>query len=377
MRKNKAAEKQEFWENSLKFKIDKGFSEEELLYLVNESEGPLINVTHDIAEMHSYGRCNRERINIPKYFPFPLYGDHGVNYESRIFDFEVQNSARYYLAYNKRREGLIRDHLNKKVIVTSNPYVFYVEKNNIRLHNNASGVLVFYTHSVVGIDVDYNIENYLKELEKISYKCGKLVVCMHMHDINKGYYKPLLEAGIPVITTGYTSSYYFVDRFFDIITRFEYATSNFGGSEIFYTTYIGVKYFIYGEYPKFINQKSSLFNKGDVIFDKDFLEFDKKKKDLFYIDDLEAIDYLDINIAKKNFTTDLLGVEVGISNNKLRLIYFKELAYYFIFVKKFMFRELFHIIYFKVPKTIRNTFLYIYKNSIIKARDSIRYRLKL
>jgi hypothetical protein len=355
MKKKEALAKQAFWNHSLKLKIKNGFSEEELLYLVDEREGPLANMTHDIAEMHSYGKCNRERINIPKFFPFPFYGDHGVNYESRIFDFERQNSARYYIAYNERRARLIRNHLNKKIIIASNPYVFYVKKNNIHLSNDASGVLAFYAHSVTGFELDYNLDKYLSELEQISDKCGKLVICMHMHDVRKGYYKPLLNAGIPVVTAGYTSSYYFADRFFDIIRGFEYATSNFGGSELFYTTYIGVKYFIYGEYPKFINHSNANFEKEGALFDKDFFEFDEKKLELFHIDDL--------------------GVESGISTGKMKLIYFQELFYYIFFVRKLMLSELMNFIFSKLPKQVINFFASIYKNSFIRARDSIRYRL--
>ena len=69
--------------------------------------------------------------------------------------------------------------------------------------------------------------------------------------------------------------YRFIERFYEIIRKFKYATSDIVGSYLYYAVEMGIPFFIYGEHPIFENKGNKHFKIGELDFLKVFSEYPK------------------------------------------------------------------------------------------------------
>jgi hypothetical protein len=207
------------------------------------------------TEIYSFGKCYRDWLGVSKLLPIPFYGDHGVTLSNSLSNHEVNNNSNYHFTWNKYRFENHNNHKSKKLIYITNPWVIYRRKNNINLKYNRKGTIVFYSHTNIGIDFENeNHDEYFIELNKLGSEFKPLVICIHMHDINKGLHKKLRKYGFPLITIGNSLNTNFIDRFYETISNFKQGTSNIIGSQLFYCTEIGLPYFLYGDQPVLINK---------------------------------------------------------------------------------------------------------------------------
>ena len=259
------------------------------------------------TELYSFGRCYREWLNWPRWLPIPVYGDHGVALFGDLNEHEKNNRSRYHLTWFGSRYEATNNQSEKKIIHIPHPWITYRRKKKITQNNDAIGTLIFYSHSNVGIEIEgYKFDEYFNSLKDLPDEYKPLVVCMHMHDINKGYHKTIRKYRLPITTAGNTSSPFFVDRFYDLIRQFKYATSNKGGSELFYCAEAGVEYFLYGQEPRYINHSEDQLPIGELkLRDNLAIYADERKKSLFR--KMPPT----IGIDKLRFVSDVLGLDVN------------------------------------------------------------------
>lgn len=326
------------WPLDLHKKIFQGFSADELEMLAeygSQSVGEAFSFFWT-TEVYSFGKCYRNWLNWPKWVPIPVYGDHGVHESAQMSNHEISNKARVHLSWNKKRVELNNKIPGKTIIYITHPWIIYRRSKGIIRNSESKGTLIFYSHSIDGIDIEeYKWEKYFQELERLPNQYQPLVVCMHMHDIRKGYHKKICKHNIPIVTLGNASSVNFVDRFYDLVTQFNYATSNTGGSELFYCTELGIPYFLFGEEPIYINHSHSELPRGKVeLVDSVGLENNKKKKKLFQ--EFPPI----INDQKMEFTKEMLGLDSTVTAKCLRNIFITELIGLFpIYVKDVLLKK--------------------------------------
>lgn len=250
------------WPGNMAEKIHSGFSDDELESLCDwglrgyDRKLPYKS-PHWLywpAELYSFGRCYREWLGLPSWFPLPLYGDHGVATSGDLSPHEKNSKPKVHLTWFKDRAESLKNNSTKKILHIPHPWVVFRHRYGLKKKENAYGTLVFFSHSNTGIEiVDYDFDKYFSELELLPDEYHPLVICMHRHDVEKKYHLKMRKYGLPVISAGETSSPYFVDRFYSMISRFNFATSNSGGSELFYCEEFGVPYFIKGEQPTYVN----------------------------------------------------------------------------------------------------------------------------
>ena len=213
---------------------------------------------HWTSELYSFGRLYREWAFFPKRLPLFIYSDHGVHKISAFDQHEVDNDAYYHFTFNKERAIKNATLKNKKVICVPHPWISYRRRNTINKLEDAKGTLVFFSHSNDGLEFEgHDSDDYFEELMSLPVKYHPIVICMHMHDVRKGYYKKLRKYKIPIVTAGNTSSVNFVDEFYSILKKFKYATSNSPGTQMYYCTEMGIPYFLMGKTPKLVSNLSS------------------------------------------------------------------------------------------------------------------------
>jgi hypothetical protein len=314
------------WPDSLADKIYDGFSSKQLKnicgkeLLIYDEQLPYGSSAwlNWPVEIYSFGRCYRQWLNLPSWFPLSLYGDHGIAQSGMLAPHEIDHKGKVFLTWQKDRAKNLKKKYKKKILRIPHPWIIFNRINNIKKRNNAYGTLVFLPHSNVGTKIlDYDFEKYFSKLNSLPKKYHPLVLCMHQHDVKKNFYLKIKKYKLPIISIGNTSSVYFVERFYNIISRFNYATSSSGGSELFLCEEFNLKYFIRGDAPNYFNFGLDQIPKGILKpIDKIGIKLLNKKKKLFSEFPPKA------SKAKKVFVQDMLGLDVDFDKAKKKLLIF-------------------------------------------------------
>jgi len=308
------------WPNRLAEKLFSGFLNEELELVCGWGLGGYDRTlpyksAHWMywpAELYSFGRCYRDWLDIPSWTPLPIYGDHGVNFSGQLSPHEIEAKPKFFITWSKDRAESLINAGQKKILRVPHPWVTFRRKYGLKKLSSAKGTLVFYSHSNDGIEiVGYDWDRYFYDLKNLPKEYHPLVICMHRHDVEKGYHLRIRKFGLSIISAGETSSPYFVERFYDIISRFKFATSNGGGSELFYCEELGIKYFIFGKSPTYINFGSSDLPLGKMVpRDPVSIKCNRLKNDLFR-------KFPPIKSNEKDiFVSQVLGLDTDLNESK-------------------------------------------------------------
>lgn len=223
------------------------------------------------AEIYSFGKCFRYMANYPNILPLFVQSDHGVGLNSGLYPHEVNGKNKIHFTWSPAKESRYSDCQDMRVIRIQHPWIFYRKALAKIRSTTPRGTIVFFTHHVPGVRWEGNdSEEYFSQLRGLPDKFQPVVLCLHMHDINAGHHKELRRHGFPIVTAGNTSSTKFVDRFYDLIKDYSYASSPDWGSQVAYCIEMGLPYFFLGERPKLINISHSEMPLGGVMYQDEF-----------------------------------------------------------------------------------------------------------
>lgn len=311
------------WPSGLDLKFFYGFSDADLELLCTlglsgfDSTLPFKKKTwlYWPTEIYGFGRCYREWLKWPNWLPIPVYGDHGVCIHGKLEGHEINSRPKTHLTWYRDRAEYSENHKFKKMMRIPHPWVTYRRNFGYKLNPDARGTLIFFAHSIVGTEiVDYDWDGYFEKLVSLPDDFHPLVICMHQHDINKGYHRALRKFQLPIVTVGEASSPYFVDRFYSLVSSFKYATSSIGGSDLFYCEEMGVRYFLMGGEPVYVNFSHTQAPLGIMKpLDEVCERASQLKRKLFS-------EFPPTNsVEKKKFVSDVLGLDVDANRIKLQL----------------------------------------------------------
>lgn len=201
---------------------------------------------YGMSEMYSLGRIYRKLAKWPGTLPVPFFSDHGVHFDHEFFPVEITNSARRHFTWSKWRAGTKLP--GKKIQLIQNPWVMYRNMSGLQPRNNRTGTLVFYHHTLPATKLkDYAWDRYFSDLMNLPGEYRPAGIMVHMHDVRKGIHLELAKYDLPLFSAGNTSSPYFIDRLYEIISNFRYATSTNLSTHSFLTQEFGVDFFLFGE----------------------------------------------------------------------------------------------------------------------------------
>lgn len=269
------------------------------------------------AEIYSLGKTYREWLGWPWFIPLPMIGDHGVELHRSFSERERNSGARTYLTWSSWRSS--RQFPGQmKVIQITHPWVVYRKSKSIEKCASASGTLVFIPHTTQEtLRDEFDFENYFQSLESLPEKFKPFFLCLQMHDVRKGLHRELEKFGYPIFTLGNSSSPFFVDRFYDLVRRFDFCTSNVAGSQTFYCEEAGVPYFLHGYEGQELDE-SGLVQLAYAGSDSDLVD---RVKRLFSISNIGG------SAEKEVFLEEVLGLNVDPSSSRrvLRRRFFLDL----------------------------------------------------
>lgn len=143
--------------------------------------------------------------------------EHGLGIRRAVCQCEVGHHISHILTFSPFREEVIKE-LTDIFPIAIGPYIAYAEdyrsSEYIEKIKKKSGriLLVMPCHSIQGITLDYNIKQFIREIENKKKQFDKVIVCMYFEDMRKGMWKPYSEMGYNIVSAGNTGNPFFLSR---------------------------------------------------------------------------------------------------------------------------------------------------------------------
>lgn len=279
----------------------------------NDNRSEQSNWRYWPTELYGIGKWVRKYGFYPEKLPLYVYSDHGVTLRrTQLPEHELNNDAPYMLIHSPDKLKCWKELSSKPAYGLFSPFVFYRRNNKIKLSSDAKGTLAFPGHSSKNIEDMLNPQDYISDLKNLPDKFKPISICLHMHDINKDKHLPYMEAGFEVFTAGHNYDNRFTERFYDILKKFKYTTSNFIGSYTFYSVEMEIPFFLYGAKTKLYNLNNKDMPQGHINEEELYPEY-KEANALFRYDRFANI----ITDEQKKFVEQELGITHGISRLKM------------------------------------------------------------
>lgn len=284
----------------------------EALCTIRETSFKLISSPYWTAEIYGFGKYIRKYGFYPSWLPLCVFTDHGPG-ACTPYPVELESTAPVQLYHSPISVENWKAISRKPCYCMYSPFVFYRQRNKIEVSSGARGTIAFPAHTTPSIDDVSDIQVYIDQLKQLPEEFQPVSVCLHMHDINKGMHNKFIQNGLEVFTAGNSMDDRFIERFYSIIRRFKYSTSNFLGSYTYYCVEAGIPFFIYGEKPRLINKTDSNVPLGEYDPYKS-VDLYRKSQDLFA--EVSTV----ITANQKELVCRDLGLTVGISRIRMATI---------------------------------------------------------
>lgn len=283
----------------------KGYDEKTLINLCNNDNKitGFAKWKYGVTEQYSQGKIYREYANFPIWKSLYIYSEHGIEFDV-VDKHEIENDADAMFVYSDAKLKNYKKVSNKPVYKVIQPLVWYRREHKINQIKDAKGTIAFPSHATPDVEARFDVEAYIKQLKSLPDEMQPVCVCLFMTDVLKGMYRIFMDNGIPVYTAGNVWDIGFVDRYYEILKHFKYATSNNIGTYTFYSVEMGIPFSLYGNSAKY-------YNNTDPNFAKGFLTI--TDKEVRAINLFRGINYK-ITKEQRNFVNSCLGLD---NNNYL------------------------------------------------------------
>lgn len=202
----------------------------------------------------------RKYTGYPPFLPLVCLFEHGWTNMSEANKVELSMANHLMLVFCKRRAEAWREKSNIPVVIMGAPLVLYRKMKNIEKLADVKGTVAFPAHGTEDIDATFNIDEYCRQLKNLPPEYHPITICLHCDDMNRKKDIPYLKYGFEVVSAGakYVNDFSFADKFYHILGRHKYATSNQVGTYSFLAVEMGIPFFILGEPAVIINYGTNI-----------------------------------------------------------------------------------------------------------------------
>lgn len=276
-------------------------------------------------EQYSHGNHIRDFAKFPSWLPLCVYSDHsgGIVGTEIPAKHEMESDAPAFLTYSPGKAKVFKQMTGRDSAVILSPTVYYRRKNNIVQDETHCGTIAFPAHSTPGYHIIANFDDYARSLKMLPEKYHPITVCIHMCDIETGLHRLFQGHGFEVVTAGHISDYAFAERFYSLLRRHSYATSNIVGSYASLSIEMGIPFFIYGDADGWNNVTDENHPVGMIDLYHEKPNYKHLHESLKYVTFNGGIDS-DI----REFIECRLGIHDGIDPDELRNLLWKSFFKY-------------------------------------------------
>lgn len=272
----------------------------------------VIPIPYWTAEVYGFGKLLRSYGYYPDFLPLCVFTDHSGGRTGGPLRIEIESDAPCQFFHSPRNVKAWKELSKKPCYVYYSPNVFYRRLNNIIQDSKAKGTIAFPGHL---LDTTYDISDqylYMQQLKDLPDLFQPVSICLHMHDINKGRHHIFLENGFDVYTAGHAYDYRFVERFYSIIRKFKFSTSNSIGSYTYYSVEMGIPFFTYGGRPIYVDH-----NLQPVISEV-------SRESYYAVHDIFVGPISSITDEQRNLVETDLGLRDGLSRARMSYVLYRS-----------------------------------------------------
>lgn len=194
--------------------------------------------------IYSTGRTMKNNMSIPKFARLNVSSDHGLSWATKEVAAEAKIPSKTHLTWSFWRHHSEFSE-EKETLWVEHPWLEFRKKRGISPEASRKGTVVFVSHSVPGITPAISeIEKLIEHVETQDRFQGPYAYCLHMHDVNVGLHQEFLSRGRAVVTAGSSTSPYFIDRLYKILSHHENAVSFTPGTQVLLAQEFGLNSFI-------------------------------------------------------------------------------------------------------------------------------------
>jgi hypothetical protein len=269
-----------------------------------------------------YGMDNilRRYLHLPQNFPLDVHLDHGIAMNLQKVDVLLSNSkSKINFVDNHYRKELAQ---GKKNVYVLGPLFFHYRRlNKIKIRPDATGTIVYPTHSTHHISAEFDYEEYCKQLKQLPAFYHPITICMYWVDILRGKHQPFLDYGFKVITNGHMFDKDYAKNFYKNLIAHKYSTGNEPGSFTFYSVEVGIPFFLYGPKSNLVSLGTDPSLPDSYKFST--LDFAKRVSEAFTFTDSALSKPIKISEEQREIVEFYIDRKHWISREKALFIYLK------------------------------------------------------
>mgnify|MGYP000277122884 CR=1 FL=1 len=279
------------------------------------------------SEQYGFGKMLRKMFFYPKWLPICAHFEHS---SPPFYDkmWKLNHQFLKYVFFH-RRDYVTQWNTenNSKAFQFMSPFVWYKQKEKIKISKEAKGSIFFISHSSETFDNVVNEEKIMDTVANLDSEFHPVTFCFYFVDVQKNAHLRYQEKGFNIVTVGHRDSPYFIKNFYETIKEYKFMLTNSIGGHLLFGTNLGmpVSYLNNLEPKQMVDEE---YEKTVLkTFNTDITP--NKAKALF-----KGI-HKTVTKEQLEFVNTMLGLKKPISRLKGSWILYVSLIYYTIFkIKK-------------------------------------------
>lgn len=186
------------------------------------------------------------------------YLEHGLFWGGIVHNDQRNWHFKRIITLSQMRKKEIESQLPQKNAIPVGPYIHYaadlMSKEERQALKNKLGrvLLAFPVHSIKGVKNNYDKQRFIEEINRIKGDFDTVLISLYYLDVNfPDRYKPYLDEGFEIVTSGHRYDLNFVSRQKEIIGLADVTISNSVGTHTGYCVYMNKPHYIFHqEYRK-------------------------------------------------------------------------------------------------------------------------------
>jgi FkbM family methyltransferase len=197
---------------------------------------------------YGIGYWLKKYLRIPVFIPLHIFMDHHVPTTDEPYLAQLNSTVPVFVTREAQQSILKNKYLIKSYVMGA-PFVYCRWLNQIEQAPNAQGTIAFPSHSTHLIDTVFDWESYADTLLTLPAEFQPITVCLYWKDLLLDRQKPFADRGMTVVTAGHMIDPSFTVKFYNLMKKAKYTTSNLVGSFAYYSIEMNIPFFLYGERP--------------------------------------------------------------------------------------------------------------------------------
>jgi len=247
-------------------------------------------------EVYSLGATLRRTLGLGWGSEIKTGSDHGISLATAPSQAEENMRPAPYVTWSSWRASL-KFSDERPVYRVQHPWIPYRRLKGFTKSPKARGTLVFVPHSVPNLSYEgFELEGFIEMVNQLPKEFRPFTFCLQFHDANLSTALKIARFNVRVVTLGNSLSPSFANRFYSLISKYEFATSPSIGSQLFYSHELGVRYFLLDPEKQFQRRlqptqgialpNKEIVNRIEEAFDFGNLETHSREKDAIVYDAL-------------------------------------------------------------------------------------------